>query len=248
MKKKILLTGLAVFFSGFLLFVHSENLIYAGSYNMKGLMTQLAQITIQSNSVKTSTKTFNHFAITAATFSKWDSFFKMRDLYESYVDPVTMKPSLYKRNISEGNYTKTEKYIFNSSGTIQSSVSVKGRRPVSQTFRVGAATTDVVTMFFKLRKINFERYSSGQMIPFVVVFDQKEYPVSIKYMGKEVVKNAGNLGTKTCYKLSISAKTNALRGSDKNLIWLTADASRIPVLVRFSIPVGVGQITLSSAH
>jgi hypothetical protein len=103
-------------------------------------------------------------------------------------------------------------------------------------------------MFFKLRKINFERYSSGQMIPFVVVFDQKEYPVSIKYMGKEVVKNAGNLGTKTCYKLSISAKTNALRGSDKNLIWLTADASRIPVLVRFSIPVGVGQITLSSAH
>ncbi len=248
MKNKTLVAGLVVFLSGLIFSVHSENLIYAGSYNMKGLMTQLAQITIQSNSVKTSTKTFTHFAITAATFSKWDSFFKMRDLYESYVDPVTMKPSLYKRNISEGNYTKTEKYIFNNSGIIQSTVSVKNRRPVGRAFRVGGATTDVVTMFFKLRKIDFERCSVGQIIPFVVVFDQKEYPVSVKYMGKEVVKNAGNLGTKTCYKLSISAKTNALRGSDKNLIWLTADASRIPALVRFSIPVGVGQITLSSAH
>jgi hypothetical protein len=65
-------------------------------------------------------------------------------------------------------------------------------------------------------------------------------------MGKETV-NAGNLGKKECYKLSISAKTDALKGKDKNLIWLTADANKIPALLKFSIPVGTGQLTLTSA-
>ncbi len=63
-------------------------------------------------------------------------------------------------------------------------------------------------------------------------------------MGTETV-NAGNLGTKVCYKLSIGAKTDALKGKDKNLIWLTADAKKVPALMKFSIPVGTGQLTLT---
>ena len=65
-------------------------------------------------------------------------------------------------------------------------------------------------------------------------------------MGNETV-TAGNLGKKECHKISIGAKTDALRGKDKNLIWLTADAKKIPALMKFSIPVGTGQLTLSSA-
>jgi hypothetical protein len=59
--------------------------------------------------------------------------------------------------------------------------------------------------------------------------------------------NAGNLGQKECYKLSIGAKTNKLKGTDKNLIWLTADAKKVPALMKFSIPVGTGQLALTSA-
>ena len=66
-------------------------------------------------------------------------------------------------------------------------------------------------------------------------------------MGKETLKNLGNLGTKECYKLSIAANTKALRGNDKNVFWMTADANRIPVLIQFSIPVGTGQVKLTNA-
>ena len=41
--------------------------------------------------------------------------------------------------------------------------------------------------------------------------------------------------------------TEAGKGKDKNLIWLTADDKKIPALMKFSIPVGTGQIALSSA-
>ncbi|MGC3977196.1 MAG: DUF3108 domain-containing protein [Paludibacteraceae bacterium] len=249
MRRLISVTAIAVLFSGAILAqIHpNEKFVYAGSYNMSGLMTPLAQITIQTSPIQTSKKTYIHLLVTASTYTKWDGFFKIRDLYESYVDPVTLKPSLYKRNVLEGSYKKTEKYTFSSNGTVNSTVSKHGRAPQNKSFRVGGATSDIVTVLFKLRKLDFSKFTPGQTVSFTIVFDEKEYPVSAKYMGKETVSNAGNLGTKECYKLSVAAKTNALRGKDKNLVWLTADANKVPVLIKFSIPVGTGQVKLTSA-
>jgi hypothetical protein len=65
-------------------------------------------------------------------------------------------------------------------------------------------------------------------------------------MGIEIIE-VGNLGDKKCYKLSIGAKTNKLKGTDKNIIWLTADDKKVPALMKFSIPVGTGQLVLTSA-
>ncbi|KAB1156720.1 DUF3108 domain-containing protein [Flavobacterium luteum] len=224
-----------------------EKFIYAASYNMSGLMTQLAQVTMETETVKTSKKTLLHLSCQATTFSKWDTFFKIRDLYESYVDPITLKPSLYKRDIFEGKYTKREKYIFKNDGkTIESTVNKKNTPETKKTFQIGGATQDVVSLLYKVRTIDFSTFKPGQIKSFIVVFDQKEMAVSVKFMGKESV-SAGNLGTKTCYKISIGAKTQALRGTDKNIIWLTADSAKIPALIKFSIPVGTGQLTLTNA-
>jgi hypothetical protein len=225
----------------------NEKLIYTASYNMSGLMTQLAQVTMETETMKTSKNTFLHLSCQAATFSKWDSFFKIRDLYESYVNPTTLKPSLYKRSINEGGYTKTEKYIFKPDGKTIISTSKKKKKPeTKKTFTVGTSTQDIVSIIYKLRTIDFQNYKTGQTKSFVIVFDEKEIPVLVKFMGNETV-SAGNLGTKNCYKISISAKTDALKGKDKNLIWLTADTKKIPALIKFSIPVGTGQLTLSNA-
>jgi len=225
----------------------NERLVYAASYNMSGLMTQLAEVTMETEMMKTSKNTFLHLSIQAATFSKWDSFFKIRDLYESYVNPITLQASLYKRSIKEGGYSKTEKYIFKSDRkTIISTSKTNSKPETKKTFTVGTSTQDIVSVIYKLRTIDFQNYKNGQTKSFVIVFDETEFPVLVKFMGIETV-STGNLGTKNCYKISISAKTNALKGKDKNLIWLTADSKKIPALIKFSIPVGTGQLTLSNA-
>ena len=225
----------------------NERLVYAASYNMSGLMTQLAQVTMETEMMETSKNTFLHLSIQAATFSKWDSFFKIRDLYESYVNPTTLKTSLYKRSIKECGYSKTEKYIFKSDRkTIISTSKTNSKPETKKTFTVGTSTQDIVSVIYKLRTIDFQNYKNGQKKSFIIVFDETEFPVLVKFMGIETV-SAGNLGTKNCYKISIAAKTNALKGKDKNLIWLTADTKKIPALIKFSIPVGTGQLTLSNA-
>ncbi|MFT3754157.1 MAG: DUF3108 domain-containing protein [Paludibacter sp.] len=225
----------------------NERLVYAASYNMSGLMTHIAQVTMQTQTVQTSKKAFLRLSWEAATFSKWDSFFKIRDLYESYVDPATLRPSLYKRSIFEGGYSITEKYIFNPDHrTVNATKKVNNRAETKNLFAVGAGSQDIISMVYKLRTLDLNAMKPGQSKSFVIVFDQKEYPVAVKMLGREIV-SAGNLGKRECFKMAISAKTNKLKGADKNLIWLTSDAKRIPVLVKFSIPVGTGQIVLSSA-
>jgi hypothetical protein len=222
-----------------------ENLVFAGSYNMSGLMTQLAQVTMSTETVSTSKNSYLHLSCELSTYSKWDSFFRIRDIYESYVDPITLKPSLYKRSIDEGGWTKKEKYVIKNN--IVNSTSKKKNTPeIKNNFAIGATTQDVISLFYKVRTMDFSKFKAGQTISLMIVFDEKQIPVTLKYMGKETV-NAGNLGKKECYKISIGAKTDALRGKDKNLIWLTADAKKIPALLKFSIPVGTGQLTLTSA-
>lgn len=222
-----------------------EKLVFAGSYNMSGLMTKLAQVTMTTETVATAKNSYLHLSCELSTYSKWDSFFKIRDIYESYVNPVNFSPSLYKRSIDEGGYTKKEKYAFK--GTTINSTSRKKNRPETQkTFTIGASTQDVISMFYKVRTMDLSKFKEGQTQTMMIVFDEKQVPVTLKFMGKETI-NAGNLGNKECYKISIGAKTDALRGKDKNLIWLTADAKKVPALLKFSIPVGTGQLALTSA-
>lgn len=222
-----------------------EKLVYTGSYNMSGMMTQLAQVTLSTETVSTSKNTFLHLNCELSTYAKWDKFFKIRDIYESYVDPASLKPSLYKRSIDEGGYTKKEKYIFKGN-SVTSTVKRRTRPETTRTFTVGSSTQDVVSMLYKLRGMDLSKMKTGQMQSLTIVFDEKQIPVTVKLLGTETV-SAGNLGQKKCYKLSIGAKTDALKGKDKNLIWLTADAKKIPALMKFSIPVGTGQLALSSA-
>ena len=225
-----------------------EKLVYAASYNMSGLMTQLAQVTMQADLVKTTKKNFLHLSWEAATFSKWDSYFKIRDLYETYLDETTLKPGLFKRSTFEGGYSITQKYIYNPDGkSISGTSKIQNRPETKKTFAIGSSSQDIISLVYKLRTVDFSKFKPGQSIVLSLIFDEKEYPVSIKFMGRENV-SAGNLGKKECNILSIAAKTDRLRGKDKNLIWLTNDSKRIPVMVRFSIPVGTGQIALSSAY
>ncbi|MBA4135531.1 MAG: DUF3108 domain-containing protein [Flavobacterium sp.] len=222
-----------------------EKLVFAGSYNMSGLLTQLAQVTMSTETVTTAKNSYLHMSCELSTYSKWDSFFKIRDIYESYVNPVNLKPSLYKRSIDEGGYTKKEKYTFKGN-TVNSIVKKRNKPETHKTFTIGGSTQDVISLLYKVRTMDFSKFKVGQTQSLMIVFDEKQIPVTLKYMGKETV-NAGNLGKKECYKLSIGAKTDALRGKDKNLIWLTADAKKVPALLKFSIPVGTGQLVLTSA-
>ncbi|WP_298556427.1 DUF3108 domain-containing protein [uncultured Algibacter sp.] len=219
-----------------------EKLVYTASYNMSGIMTNLAEVTMETDAVKTSKATLLRLKCTAFTYSKWDSFFKIRDLYETYVNPKTLKPYLHNRDINEGGYYKNMKYTFShKTNTVKSVQTKKNNHVENKTISIAPDTKDIISTLYGIRTFDLRNLSPGTSKVFSILFDRTEEKGKVTYLGKETISTP--LGKKACYKLSIgSASSNTLNGT----LWLTADENKIPVLVKFKIPVGSGELKIKS--
>lgn len=246
-----LLTSLTFSQNNVKAFQAGENLTFTASYNMSGLMTDLAEITMQTSEVKTSKNTLLKLKCTARTYSKWDNFFKIRDLYESYVNAKTLTPYLYQRDINEGNYFKFEKYTFNhKTKTVKTLIRKSNRKggtyDQNKNVVINPGTKDLVTTIYHIRNLDIHKASVGSKDSFTILFDREETKIYLTLLGKETIKT--QLGNKECYKLAISVGDKGfLKGKNSNLLWLTADENKIPVYAKFKIPVGSGELRIKSA-
>ncbi len=234
-------------------FTFGENLTFSASYKMSGILTDIAEVKMQTAKMNTKSGTLMHLKTTAATYKSFDSYFKIRDLYESYVNPKNIKPYLYHREIDEGGHYKYTKYKFN-----HKTRKVEGLlRQKSENFpsgfwdrktsvRFSYNTKDLVSTIYYLRTLDIKKAPIGASDTFKIFFDNKETQCSFKLLAKETINTA--IGKKECYKLAINVSgSNVLKGSNANLIWLTADENKIPVYAKFKIAVGSGELKIKSA-
>jgi hypothetical protein len=231
-----------------LTFKDGEKLTFTASYKMVGFMTELAQVSMETSEVKTSNNTLLHFKCRANTFKKYDAFFKIRDVYESYVNKYSLLPLLHKRDIQEGGYKKQMKYIYNHKTKKIKSTQTKRRGNGTdwvqdKNFSFSTGAMDVISTLYNLRNLPIENATIGDTKTLKILFDREETPITIKYIGIETI-NAGNLGQKECYKLQILTSGDFLKSGT---LWLTADANKIPVQARFTIPIGSGTLQLTNA-
>ncbi|MDO7173245.1 DUF3108 domain-containing protein [Mariniflexile sp. AS56] len=224
-----------------------EKLTYTASYNMSGVLTDIAQVTMETSKVQTSKATLLRLKCTAATYSKWDSFFKIRDLYESYVNPSNLTPYLYNRDVNEGSYFKNMKYTFShSSNTVKSVMKKKNDYVENNNVKINSGTKDIVSTLYSMRILDYKKMSVGTQKTFNIIFDNEEVKGIITYLGKETISTA--IGRKECYKLAVgSSEANVLQGKNSNFVWLTADENKIMVYGKFKIPVGNGELKIKSA-
>jgi hypothetical protein len=227
-------------------FTSGEKLKFVASYYMSSLWTDIAEITMEVTTVETSSRELYRLKCAASTYQAWDSYFKIRDLYESYVDKVTVKPFLFKRSIDEGGYKKSVKYIYKwKSGIADATVQKKTHPAVNYEIKISDETYDLVSVLYMIRNIDYETMKIGDSFKVKVLIDAKEEIVTVKYSGEETL-NIAKLGKMNCYKLSVSLKDEKiLKGKDLNNIWLTADAKRVPVLIKAEIPVGSIQVRIA---
>ncbi|MCK5815575.1 MAG: DUF3108 domain-containing protein [Flavobacteriaceae bacterium] len=225
-----------------------ERLVFIASFKMSGVMTDIAEIKMETSTVKTKTRELLRLKCTATTYASWDDFFKVRDLYESYVNPTTLMPSLFKRSIDEGGYKKQIKYLFKrKSGIAAATYNRKGSNNVKTEIQIEDNTLDIVSTIYKTRVLDYENMHIGQTISIDLIIDRKIQTAQIKYLGKETIKIA-KYGSKECYKLSVGfiAAKELKKIKGNKFIWITADNNRLPALIKATIPVGSAQLRLSN--
>jgi hypothetical protein len=234
-------------------FNFGENLTFSASYNMSGVLTDVAQVKMETSKLNTNSGELMRLKITATSYSSFDSYFKIRDLYESYVNPKTIKPYLYNREIDEGGHYKYVKYNFDyNNRTVKALLRRKSKNFKSgfwdQSFnnKFSNNTRDIISTLYYLRTLDIKKAPIGASDTFTVLFDNKEVKCSFKLLAKETINTA--IGSKLCYKLAINVNGKSIfKGNNDNLIWLTADENKIPVYAKFKIAVGNGELKIKSA-
>jgi len=227
-------------------FQGGESLKFKGSYYMSSLWADLAEVKIDVADLNSGGKSLYVITATASTYSNYDSFFRIRDLFQSYIDKNQVKPFMFKRVVDEGGYKFDMKYViqrntlqakfeFNRSGNTRNSI-----------IKITENTQDLVSVLFYVRTLDFEKMAVNKPFAIPVLIDDKVQDVVLTYKGKENIKTDA-FGTVMCYKIGVSANNKGIVNKESNNIWLKADRSKVPVLVKAEIPVGSVQLRLAEA-
>lgn len=227
-------------------FKDGEMLRFKGSYILSGLWTDIAELKLEVKAMANGGNELYSIKANANTYAAYDSFFKIRDVYQTWVDRNTLKPFMFARSVDEGGYKFNIKYIFKRA-TLQAKYDYT-RNDVTKSSIIPFTeeTYDLVSVMYHVRTLDLEKFKLNQVINLSVIIDGKINKVTLKFKGKETIK-VDALGSTSCYKFSLATDNAALETKETNAIWLSADARKIPVLIEADIPVGKIQVRLVEA-
>lgn len=165
------------------------------------------------------------------TLKSYEWFYKVQDLYESYVDHETLLPMRFVRNVNEGGFKFNQdvKFDRNEKKAIAS----------GKTYTITPCTQDVLSAIYFARNIDYSKYQPGDRIPFEMFLDDKIYSLYIKYLGKEQIQT--KKGTFRAIKIApLLIEGTLFSGGEKMTVWVSDDRNHVPL--RINSPIAVGSI------
>lgn len=164
------------------------------------------------------------------TISAFEWFYKVNDIYESYMDVEGMFPWLFVRRVNEGGFEINQDYTFYQHKNVVDNG--EGKK-----FKVPHMVQDMISGFYFARTIDFTGAKNGDIFTVNIFLDDELYPTKIKYMGKEVVKT--RKGKFRCHKFVPVVQEGRVFNSEDDLtVWITDDQNKIPLVVKANIKVG----------
>lgn len=216
--------------------------------------------TLSFNLQPTSNGNF-HIVLNARTNKFFDSFYKVRDVYETKFEP-DMDPVYFMRRVSEGNFTAYNEYTWSpDKKTLHARVEKSSlAAPVDTTFTSKEIVRDVINLVYSIRASDFNSIIAGKPATLLVAMDRNITRATYSFVARETRKVDGlgtfnticlamNLQRISGDDLSNDTKLVVPTGSDsKNTIyiWLSDDGNRIPLHI--SLPISVGKIEIRASN
>ena len=162
-----------------------------------------------------------------APFFDW--FFKVRDVYETYLDPAHIRPVKFIRDIYEGGYQKQQLYTFKHSDGL---VFWKDTSHI-----IFSNTQDMLSALFFARTFNKANLKKEESFSVPIFMDEKNYLLDILYLYNEQV--ATNFGVVNCMVFMPKMQEGRVfQDGEKMKIWISDDQNRLLVKVETQIWAG----------
>jgi hypothetical protein len=231
--------------AGFVLIISTFAKGQAVSYKVGEKVTYTIQygfITAGSGTLELKSDTFKgkevwHSKLSARTTGMAEALFKVLDIYESFIDPVTELPVESIRNIHEGRYKRYNVVLFDHHSRADSSVLNSDLTGIHIT---SPGIHDILSCFYFFRNHILpidSNLKKGDLTTITTWFTDELYPVRLKFIGTEEIKT--KVGKIKCYKFNPVTETGRLFKTEEDVsFWFSADKNFLPVKIRFDIFVG----------
>jgi hypothetical protein len=186
-----------------------------------------------------------HSVFVAKTTGIVDALYKIRDVYESYFNPVTQLPVKSIRNISEGRYRRYNLVLFDHKTRADSAIltsDLTGKHIAVKGIH------DILSCFYYFRKSIMTKnpiLKKGDMITVITWFTDELYPIRLRFVEMDEVRTKA--GKIKCYKFNpVTEKGRLFKDEEGASFWFSADKNYLPVKARFDIFVGSFTVDLIS--
>ena len=219
-------------------FMAGENVSYKIYYNWKSVWMGAGTVDFSVNAVEAGGREMYHLKAEGKTYKRYNWFYKVNDVYESFVDPATLMPYQFKRDVYEGGFTIYNEYLFNREENQIISLHEDSKTALKKSKHdVTSCTMDILSAIYYTRVMDFSGNSMNDTIPISVFLDEKVYDIYVRYLGKERL-NIGEAEFE-CIKFSpLLLEGSVFKGGEGMTIWVTDDKNRIPVMIETPIIVG----------
>ena len=179
--------------------------------------------------------------VSGRTVGAFDLISRVRDTWRSYIDTTAILPHMFERQIQENKYRKEERVMFNHSKD-QAVSSIKDE---TKTFNVPNNIHDIISGYFYLRTINFEKVSEGEVIEVPTFFDGEVYKLRVRYVGKDVIKTRYGK-TKVLRINPLIPDNKFFKGEGAMKLWISDDSNKIPLKAEVELKIGSLEMDLKS--
>ena len=163
-----------------------------------------------------------------APFFDW--FFKVRDVYETFIDTLTLLPVVFNRNVNEGGHIIRQHYNFNH----------KDNNVVTQdsTFNIPFNTQDMLSAFFYARTFNKDSILTRGFFTIPIFMDDENYFLEIKYLSNEIIET--KWGKVNCMVFKPKMQEGRIfQDGEEMKIWITDDKNHLLLRVETKIWAGL---------
>ena len=171
-------------------------------------------------------------------------FFKVDDLYESYIDKASGSPYKFVRKIDEGGYTKNQEGFFNQASN---RILVKDYKNKNEkTFVVPDKTQDILSSFYYLRNHpSIDKLKVGESISIDMFFDDETTKFKLKYIGREDITTKFGVVPSMIFRPLVQSG-RVFKEQESVTVWISDDDNRLPVRIKASLAVGSIKADLES--
>ncbi|PIE50588.1 MAG: ATP-dependent exonuclease [Flavobacteriales bacterium] len=178
-----------------------------------------------------------HIVGTGRSTGAVETFFKVRDRYETFIDAKTGLPSYYIRDVKEGNYTQHLETEFYHHNNVLRLMDKEKNETKGKLIKFPKAMQDMLSAFYYLRSTKPELLRKGYKKNLNVWIDNERFPFQLRVAGKKRIKT--KFGKIEAIRIIPLVKSGRVFKDKEGVeLWVSNDKNLIPLSVRAKLVVG----------